>query len=74
MTRSENKQDHGKDDGVYLCLLEGGDGLILLDSFFSVDFASVRVCVPCACPQRPEEGTIFPGTEVMDGCEPLCGC
>lgn len=26
------------------------------------------------CSQRPEEGIEAPGTEILDGCEPLCGC
>lgn len=26
------------------------------------------------CWQRPEEGIVFPGTEVTDGCEPPHGC
>lgn len=25
-------------------------------------------------PQRPEEGSASPGTEVADGCEQPCGC
>ena len=26
------------------------------------------------CPGRPEEGSIFPGTGIVDECEPLCAC
>lgn len=32
------------------------------------------MCTTCVqCPWRPEKGIGFPGTGVLDGCEPPCG-
>lgn len=58
-----------------MCLLEGTNGLILLDSFILCveDFASVHLFV-IHMPTETRRGTIFPETGVMDDCEPLCEC
>ena len=40
------------------------------------NFACMYVCAPhvCVVPKEAREGTNFPGTGVMDGCEPPHGC
>lgn len=38
-------------------------------------FAYRCLCTTCVqCPWRSEEGLGYPGTGVIDGCEPPCGC
>lgn len=49
--------------------------LFLKFVFYSMDVLSAHMSVyHFACLQKPEESIRSTGTEVADGCEPLCGC
>lgn len=36
-------------------------------------YVCMYITFSALCPQRPEEGVVFPGTGIRDGCGPPCG-
>lgn len=50
--------------------------LVSLDYFMYVNILPPCICIPhvCLVPKEVRKSVEFPGTGVMDKCEPLCGC